>query len=162
MKRKISQLTNLVIAGSILFASGCSKNSSSTAVKTKSDILVSSTWKFSTAGVDQDNNGTIDVPLPAGTIESCITDNTITFKSDKTGVIDEGATKCDATAPQTSAFTWALSNNDTQLTVSTPILSVFGNDAKVIELSDTKFVLSKTVTVSGIPIPLPVIVVLVH
>jgi len=160
MKGKISKIYNLFIAGSVLLLAGCSKNS--TPAKTKSDYLATSVWKYSAAGIDLDGNGTIDQAAPAGLVQACLTDNTITFKSDKTGTIDEGPTKCDPATAQVSPFTWALSNNDTQLTLSTPILTGFGNDAKVIELSDTKFVLTKTLTISGVPIPVPVVVILVH
>jgi hypothetical protein len=143
-----------------LFMAGCSKNS--TPAKTKTDIITTSAWKYSTAGVDTDNNGTIEVTLPAGTVPACVTDNTITFRSDKSGTIDEGASKCEASAPQNSPFKWELTSNDTQLTLSTPIVTGFGNDAKVVELSETKFVLSKTMAVAGFPVPVPIVIVLVH
>src|ERR1700712_3410735 len=105
MHRKILNIISPIIICSIIVIAGCSKKSSTPAAKTKADFLVTSTWKYSTAGIDNDGNGTIDVSLPAGTIETCVTDNTITFKSDKTGIIDEGATKCDASTAQTSPFT---------------------------------------------------------
>lgn len=147
------------IAVSVFFVAGCSKN---TTEKTKSDYLVSSKWKYSSAGIDLDGNGTADQAVPSSLVETCLTDNTITFKSDKTGSIDEGPTKCDASTAQVSPFTWSLNADGTQLNLSTPILTGFGNDAKVVELSETKFILSKTLTVSGIPIPVPVVVTLVH
>ena len=158
MKKKISGIFYLIIAGSFLMIAGCSKSSSSTA-KTKADIIATTTWKYSEAGIDADGNGTIDQPAPASLVMACLTDNTITFKADKSGSIDEGATKCDATVPQVSPFTWTLSATDT-LTLSTPILVGFGNTARVREVTDTKFVLSNTINYTGFPIP--IVVVLVH
>lgn len=161
MAGKLPTLSNLIIAVFALSIAGCSK-SGGNSEKTKSDYIAASAWKFSSAGIDLDGNGTIDQPAPATLVQTCLTDNTITFKADKTGSIDEGATKCEASSPQVSPFTWALSNNDKQLTLSTPILAGFGSDAKIVELTATKFVLSRTISNPGIPIPVPVVVILVH
>ena len=159
MAGKLSTLCNLIIVTCALSFAGCSKSGGSSE-KSKPELIAASTWKFSSAGIDLDGNGTIDQQAPATLAQPCLTDNSITFKADKTGSIDEGATKCDASTPQVSPFTWALSDNDTQLTLSTPILAGFGSDAKIVELTATKFVLSRTISYSGLPIP--VVVILVH
>ena len=142
------KLFNFIIAASLLFVAACSKSSS----KTKAEYLVTSAWKYSAAGLDLDGNGSIDVIAPVSLVEACLTDNTITFKSDKTGSIDEGPSKCDASDAQVTPFTWELkelSNNETQLVLSTSIVVGIGNDAKILELTDSKFVLTKTLTVAG-------------
>lgn len=144
---------------SFLSLAACSKSGST---KSKTELISSATWKFSQAGLDNNGDGTIDVAAPSGLVEACVTDNLVTFKSDKTGVVDEGATKCASTDPQTSAFTWALSADETQITFSGALVAGIGGDAKIIEISDSRFVLSKSIAVSGFPIPLPVVVVLVH
>ncbi|MEO6000072.1 MAG: lipocalin family protein [Chitinophagaceae bacterium] len=158
MNLKSPKLFNFIIIATLLFVAGCSKSSS----KTRAEYLASSSWKYSAAGIDQDGNGTIDIAAPSSLVEACLTDNTITFKADKTGNIDEGSSKCDASDPQIVPFTWELSNNDTQLTLSTSIVVGIGNDAKVVEITDSRLVLSKTLTVAGFPVPVPVVVVLVH
>lgn len=142
-----------------LSIAGCSK-SGGNSEKSKSEYIATSTWKYSAAGIDIDGNGTIDQAAPSTLAQACLTDNSITFKADKTGSIDEGGTKCDPGTPQVSPFTWALSDNDTQITLSTPILAGFGSDAKIVELTATKFVLSRTISYSGLPVP--VVVILVH
>ncbi len=160
MQKKISKNFILILAGSLLLIAGCSKSGSTTPpTKTKSDYIASSSWKYSQAGIDGDGNGTIDQPAPSSLVMPCLTDNTITFKSDKSGSIDEGASKCDAATPQVAPFTWALNSSDT-LTLSTPLLTGFGNSAKVREVTDSRLVLSNTISYSGFPVP--IVVILVH
>ena len=149
--------------------SSCSKddnddNNNNNASKAAA-FITASTWKYSDAGLDTDNNGTKDMNLPPGfTLASCETDNTITFRSDSTGVIDEGQTKCNTTNPQSVPFTWGLKNNGTQISFSAPLFAGLNGDLKIIEVSATKFTLSKLVntTYNGIPISANVIVFLVH
>lgn len=146
-----------------ILMAGCQKkndNSVPESPKTKTDLISSSSWKFSKAGIDQDNNGTIDYDLPAGLLQPCESDNILTFKSDKTGLADEGATKCDPTSPQSTPFTWSFGSNETELDFSNTIFAGISGNAKIIELSADKFILSKQVTVSGFSFP--GIVILVH
>jgi hypothetical protein len=159
MNFKSIPTATIILFAVTLATAACSKSSTK---KTKADQISSATWKFSQAGVDFDNNGTIDVAAPVTLLQPCITDNIITFKSDKTGIVDEGATKCATTDPQTSNFTWSLSSDETIITFSAAIIAGVGGDAKIIDLTDTNFRLSKTIDVAGYPAPVPVIVVLVH
>ena len=149
-----------IVLGFAAFSSSCSKKSEPTA--SKATLITTSTWKYSDAGIDQDVNGVIDSPFPAGSLQACQTDFIITFKSDKTGIMDEGAAKCVATDPQTTPFTWDFANNETELTISANILVGLGGKTKIIELSPTKMILGTTVTVPGLPISIPATVILVH
>ena len=72
------------------------------------------------------------------TIDDCTKDDCTTFKSDKSLVVDEGATKCDPTDPQTSTGTWSLSADGKTLTLSQAGISFAGT---VVELTDSKLVL---------------------
>jgi hypothetical protein len=159
-----TKLTRVFIATTIVFASAalssCSKKSDP--VASKASLITTSTWKYSDAGIDQDANGTIDSQFPAGSLQACQTDFIITFKSDKTGIMDEGAAKCVATDPQTTPFTWDFANNETELTISANILAGFGGKTKIVELSATRLVLATTVNVPGFPISIPATVILVH
>jgi hypothetical protein len=137
----------------------CSKSGSK---KSKTELISSASWKFSQAGLDNNGDGTIDVAAPAGFVEACVTDNVVTFKSDKSGIVDEGATKCSSSDPQTSPFTWTLSSDESQITFSGALVAGIGGDAKIIEVSESRFVLSKALTISGFPLPVPVVVILVH
>jgi hypothetical protein len=121
---------------------------------TKTEMLTSSSWKYESGGIDQDRNGTVDFTFEStGLLQPCILDNTGTFSSNGTGVADEGATKCNTTAAQTTAFTWNFQNNETELQVLGSGLFGLGGKFKIKELTSTRLALTKdtTVTLSGMP-----------
>jgi hypothetical protein len=120
--------------------------------KEKIQLITSATWKYDTAAI-ADNSGNPVTPLPSGVIETCDKDNTITFKSDSTGVLNEGTTKCASTDPQTTNFKWWFKENGTVLYTPDNIFgsSAFTGDFKVLELSATRMRVSKQVTVAPYP-----------
>jgi len=139
----------------------CQKSSSGGGTKkTTAELIATSSWTFDHAGLDLDNNGTIDSPLPAGVLQSCDTDGSITFKADGTGVGDEGPTKCNASNPQTVNFTWSLKNNDSIINFSGVLFGGLTGDVKLISVTDSQFTLEKAVTSGGITVN--VVVVLKH
>jgi hypothetical protein len=146
----------------LLLNSGCQKDTDGggTTKKTKTQLISQSVWKFDRAGLDLDNNGTIDSPLPAGVLQACDTDGTLTFKSDGTGTGDEGPTKCNAANPQTSTFNWSLKNNETVINFSNVLFGGLTGDVKLINVTDTELTLEKEVT--NMSITVNVIVVLKH
>lgn len=156
----MKRLFTIFVTAGVIIAAGCSKEKSKG--ENKTDTISQSSWKYQSATVDQDNNGTGDFPVPPGTFQTCETDNLITFKKDGTGTIDEGPTKCNAADPQTISFTWNFSSNETVLNINTPLLAGVGGDFKIIALTDTQLVLSKLITVPGFPAPITVIVTFVH
>ncbi len=83
----------------------CSKDSGPDVISaaTKLDNISSGAWKYESGGVDQDKNGTIDIPGSA-LFGSCSLDNTIIFKKDNTGITDEGGTKCNSSDPQSAQY----------------------------------------------------------
>lgn len=151
--------TGLLVLSSSVIISACSKKTDEI---TKAVLLTTSTWKYSEAGIDADADGKIDQTLPTGTVTTCQTDFILTFKSDKTGTLDEGPTKCLASDPQSTPFTWDLNSANTEINFSANIIAGFGGATKIVELSATKMILNKSVSVPGIPIPIPITIVLVH
>jgi hypothetical protein len=117
--------------------------------KSKTELLSQSSWKFDNAALDIDRNGTPDSPVPPGFLESCDTDNTLTFKSDNTGVVDEGASKCDPAGPQTVPFTWAFKDGEQTITFGNVAFGGLNGDVKVKTLNDTQLELHKDVNVLG-------------
>ena len=117
--------------------------------KSNTELLTQTTWKFDNAALDVDRNGTPDSPVPPGFLQSCDTDNTLTFKSDKTGVVDEGATKCDPAGPQTIPFTWTFKDNEQTITLGNVAFGGLNGDVKVKTLNDTKLELHKDINVLG-------------
>jgi hypothetical protein len=90
----------------------------------------------------------------AGTVENnydllpgCEKDDLVQFKSNKTLVMDEGATKCNASDPQTMTIgTWALNESSKVLTFT----SVEKIDFKIHTLNATNLVLISVETVNGV------------
>jgi hypothetical protein len=138
---------------------GCKKKPEA---PTKPQLLAQKPWKYKTAGIDQDKNGSIDLPLPSTSLQPCMLDNTYVFNSNGTGAINEGPTKCDPAAPQTSPFLWNFSDNETNINLQSAALFGLGGKFKVLALNDTAFNMSKDTSISmpGIPIPLSVAIVI--
>lgn len=145
----------------VLF-SACSKDENDP--PTNEELLASGTWKFDEGGVDNDQNGTVDLIVSGGLLDPCIADNTITFSTTGTGVIDEGGTKCDPSANQSTNFNYTLStvNNQTQITLAGADLLGLGGSFEIIELSDTRLGLSKDTSLAPFPMPVSLIVYLKH
>lgn len=160
----MSKFTRIITICLLAFAStvvigACSKK---TEEVTKMVLLTTSSWKFSEAGIDTNSDGKIDQAFPTGTLTNCETDFILTFKSDKTGILDEGPTKCVASDPQSTPFTWELNADNTEINFSANIIPGFGGATRIIELSATKMILNKSVTVPGVPFPIPATIILVH
>lgn len=134
---------------------GCEKDDDDNGQSEKTNLLVQSAWTFESAGIDMDKNGTIEASLPPGSLEPCLTDNSITFAANGSGTVDEGATKCDAAAPQTSPFTWSFAANETAININGEVIAgTDGGQFKIVSLTSTQFSLSKDTTIGGVPVAL--------
>jgi hypothetical protein len=80
-------------------------------IKSKTEYLTFSPWKLKAATADI-GMGPIDI---FSMIADCSKDNTEKYIVGGTGLINEGATKCDPSDPQTEPLTWAFTANETQL-----------------------------------------------
>jgi hypothetical protein len=138
----------LVSIGFLVY--GCDKDDDDkgNSEKEKIALITSATWKYDTVGLDNNKDGKPDQALPPGfEIEKCETDNTITFKSDSTGILNEGATKCDAGDPQTTPFTWWLKENGSILYSPDPIFSGdLNGDFKLGEVTTSRLRVIKEVS----------------
>lgn len=145
----------------VFLFSACSKDDADP-VLTSVDKLSSGAWKFDEGGIDNDQNGTIDLVVSVGLLDPCIADNTVNFANNGTGIADEGPTKCDPAASQTTSFTYTLSNNDKQLNISGINLLNLGGSFEITELSPTRLGLSKDTVMAPFPTPVSLIVYLKH
>jgi lipocalin-like protein len=93
-----------------LSLAGCDKNHSS---GRDIDMLTHTTWKYEKAGFDSDNDGVFDALDPR--IAGCERDNTIIFRVDGTGSMQEGAIKCKPSDPDSLPFVWSLQDNDSTI-----------------------------------------------
>lgn len=134
--------------GTLAALGACKKDSDTTPASTASrtDLLTAKAWQISNVALTV--NG---ISLPSSQfITACQLDNSFKFNTDKTLVVDEGATKCNATDPQTTSGTWAFSNTDqTKITITLPG-SVFNGDADVKELSSSALRLYGAQSASGL------------
>jgi hypothetical protein len=113
---------------------------------TKTQTLTQASWKFESAGIDADKNGTMDTDI-SSQINACVKDNTVKFEPNNTGTSDEGANKCPTSPSQTIPFTWAFASNETVITISGNAVAGLGGQFKIITLNDTRLSLSKDTTV---------------
>ena len=145
-------LTWLLLSSCLL--ASCDNGNDDETDNSKTHHITMATWKYESGGVDQDRNGTTDVSFEStGLLQSCTLDNTGKFNADGSGVADEGATKCNASLPQTTPFTWSFASNETLLNVGGAGLLGLNGQFKIRELTADKFSLSKdsTVTFPGLP-----------
>lgn len=114
------------------------------------DHISSSAWVYENAGIDGDNNGTIDVPLAMllpNQLPACLIDNKITFNRNNTGIVDESTQKCNAADPPTANFNWSFADNETNLTISNNVFALLNGKSKIVSLTATNFTLSKDTSI---------------
>ncbi len=130
----------------LVFFSCKKDDSASTGTTTKTTILADQSWKFNNAGLDPNKDGTIDTDV-SNEVPSCLKDNTVSFASNGSGTVDEGATKCDTPDPQTIPFTWSFASNETLININGNAVAGKGGQYKVVALTSTQLSLSKDTTV---------------
>lgn len=126
----------------------CKKGSSpsSPAQNATIKLIVASTWKYDTSGIDLNNDGQVDIGDTV--LQPCVKDNTYTLLADSTGTMDEGATKCSPSAPQTDPLHWFLTSNYTVLNITSPI-SILNGNLNILNISSTNWTLYKDTTYGG-------------
>jgi len=142
MKNTFTRTVSFILACSLLFTACKKKHDDNTPNgKTKTELISTGTWKFSTATV-----GGINV---SSQLQSCQKDNIMTFTSTGTGTIDEGGSKCNAGDPQTQPFTWNFASSETILHVSAVFFTGGNNDFDILEISETTLKGSQGIEVGG-------------
>ena len=111
------------------------------------------------SGVDVDKNGSIDLPLVTLGVPQCQLDNTLLFKTDNTAVADEGATKCNAAAPQTNNFNWSFADNESSIVISNNVFPALNGKFTVGELTSTKLTIKKD---TSMPAPIGNVSIIVN
>ncbi|MCB9246671.1 MAG: hypothetical protein H6606_09605 [Flavobacteriales bacterium] len=105
-------LTFVVLLSSL---SSC-KDDAADKLSTRTELLIKDKWILQASTIDPAvvllGNSITDV---YALVPACDRDNFAQYNSNKTGVYDEGATKCEAQDPQTVAFTWSFESDETQL-----------------------------------------------
>lgn len=137
--KKLQLFSIPILLAGIIF-SACQKKTEPQ-TQSKSEMLTSSSWKF-----DKATSGGADV---SGFINACYKDNIITFSAGGNGTLDEGASKCNSSDPQTTNFNWTLTSNETVLTVTGAIFAGQSGNFTIITLTTTQLVLEGTIASPG-------------
>lgn len=149
----------LIAISVITVIAACGKDDDG-APQTNRQLLTASVWKYDTAGIDLDGNGEIDNAIPNGYILPCHKDNTILFKDNETGEVNEGPLKCNQTDPQTANFTWSTNNNQNVINFSDTIFGQISGDVTIKKITASELVLTKQISVG--PITAPALIRLKH
>ncbi|MGQ0737545.1 MAG: lipocalin family protein [Bacteroidota bacterium] len=131
MKKYLSFLAAALPAILFLFSS-CDKDDNTP--KTKRELLTQASWKFKSA--------TINGSDASGLIATCEKDNILFFAAAGTGNINEGATKCNATDPDSVPFTWSFSQNETVINLSSAFITGGETNVTLVSLTETELVVS--------------------
>jgi hypothetical protein len=127
----------LLALPALFFLSSCEKEKDADPPKTKTELISTGTWRYSSATVGGINAD----PL----LQACQKDNTLLFVATGTGTVDEGATKCNSGDPQTIPFTWSFANAEAELNVSATLFTGGSTVFNIITLSESQLVLSQTI-----------------
>ncbi|HET9825044.1 MAG TPA: hypothetical protein VFP87_06895 [Chitinophagaceae bacterium] len=112
---KTTTIALVAISASALVAvTSCKKNSVNTVIKSRTELLTQTAWKYELHGLDENNNGVVDAS--ENDMPYCQTDDIFTFNSNGNGVYLSGDLLC-APDDSTTNFTWSFANNETQLTI---------------------------------------------
>lgn len=139
--KKRTGLALIILAALVTIIPACEKDDDNTTPKTKTELITQASWKFSSLTVAGINANAF--------VDDCQKDNTFTFASNGTGIMDEGPTKCDPADPQTSNFTWAFQANETQLFVSAPLFAGGSSSFQIQGLTETQLILSQQIDFNG-------------
>jgi hypothetical protein len=132
----------------LCFLVSCDKDDNNNQAN-KKDLLTASVWVYDNGGLDANKDGTAELPFSMLGIQTCMLDNKGTFKTDNTGINDEGPTKCDPMLPQQTTFNWAFANNEANLNITGGGLFSLGGQFKILTLTSTQLGLSKDTTITG-------------
>lgn len=134
MKKQITPLLAILTAVS-LFLAACQKDDNLPVLKTKTELITESAWKFSTATVSGSD--------ASAYLQACQKDNVYSFVAAGTGTINEGPVKCDPNDPQSNPFTWNFTNSEAMLNISTILFTGGSNDFTLVSLSESQLVVSQ-------------------
>jgi hypothetical protein len=116
--------------------------------QTKKALLTKGAWHVSAYTVDPaidfDGDGTDETNVYA-VMDECIKDDHTTFFTDGKAELDEGATKCNASDPQTMSLTWSMNQDETQLQVQ-------GIEYMIESLTESTMVLKEIEVISAVTV----------
>ncbi len=140
MKKQFILLTTVLVAVFFIYSS-CQKEGDNTpALKTKTQLLTQSSWKFQSATF----NG---ADISASPQVACATDNTMAF-TPTLYTVTEGSVSCSpSTATPPAGMAWSFQSGETQLTLATILVpGTTSGTFNIVSLTETTLVISQNVT----------------
>lgn len=132
-----------ILALVFLAIAGCGKDKDpDPPAKTNTEKITQSSWK-----IEKAEAGGLDVTSNAQL--ACYLDNAMTFATNLSGTITEGAVVCTSPAPAT--FTWSFQNNEALLRFSFTLFPGGSPDFTIVSLTETNLVLSQQMTIPPFP-----------
>ncbi|GAB3635255.1 hypothetical protein GCM10027422_08450 [Hymenobacter arcticus] len=139
----------LLLAAGLLALGACKKNDTAAPTPSRTDLLTAKPWRLAAqTTTSTPSSGPATTTDDYATLSACERDNFVKFNPDKTLLVDEGPTRCSASLPQTSAFTWDFNADQTKLLVASPGKANAETD-DIIELSASTLHFRTAVTSSS-------------
>jgi len=132
----------------MLIWTACSKSNSNNS-SSNMTLMTQAVWKYDTSGFDLTGDGKIDYPDTIA--QPCFKDNTYQFKKDSTVIVDEGATKCNSSDPQTATFAWSMTSSNPPI-LKSDANAILANGVTVTVLNSTQLQVYKDTTILGISV----------
>ncbi len=131
----------LCLGSSVVFTS-CKKDDD----PTKKEMLVGKNWVMTALTIDP------AIPVVGSNIfnqrKACVNDDITIFAADGKVTFDEGASKCEASFPQTTTGSWALNPTETILSITRSTVSTISLTFKT--LTSSKIVGTYQLVDSGV------------
>ncbi|MBD0258763.1 MAG: lipocalin family protein [Cytophagales bacterium] len=141
---KTQKFALLIAIFSLFTLASCDKNKDPKA-KSKEDMLTEKKWKTTAftinPGILDPESGTVITDFYAQ-YDDCDKDDYVQFMKNGQFISDQGATRCDASDPQTETGTWVFIGDKTKITITS---SGSSYTADVLELTDNNVKLQYTV-----------------
>jgi len=130
---------------SLCIAFSCKKKSDDTPAKSKTELLTAHSWRMTglTSDPKVDMNG--DDVYEADIFsfwDGCKKDNTYSFGTNNVLTIDEGASKCHASDPQSVTTNWSMQNSES-------VIHFSDKDHSLISVDESTFKFSNPDTING-------------
>lgn len=111
---------------------------------TKTELLTSKDWLFVSEKVSPGKNiGGVTLTDLTDQHPACAKDNIVRYLNGNALNLDEGATKCNASDPQTLEGTWVFNADETNITLTITSYGVSYTE-KVLELTENSLIISFT------------------
>ncbi len=128
----------------------CKKDNENTPTPpSRTELLTAKNWRISGHTSTTVSNGTTIKKDEYAASPACERDDFTKFNASKVVVYDQGASKCDASDPQTENGAWDINKDETKLTVASPALASLALPCDIVELTATTLHIRFVIPIPG-------------